>query len=129
MVLFSECEAESMQCSALEPEASAAAGESAENSVTRIHHDIGGLLIAIDRWESAHGPYERARDETRLDLRLKSLFDRLCRAPARSQAEVLNKLERAIHVGGRGTPLGDRLIQGALDDLRRIRVREKFSPN
>lgn len=94
-------------------------------NVADIHRDIGRLLIEIDRWESVHGPYDRSRDETRFDLRLKSLFDRLGRTPAHNEVEVMNKLERAIHVGGRGTPLGDSLIEGALHDLRRLRAGEK----
>ncbi|MBK8907495.1 MAG: hypothetical protein IPM60_06240 [Rhodospirillales bacterium] len=96
-----------------------------DQSVADIHRDIGGLLVEIDQWESVHGPYDRSRDESRFDLRLKSLFDRLVGARARNEAEVMHKLERAIHVGGRGTSIGDRLIESALHDLRQIRVQDK----
>ncbi|MCW5700784.1 MAG: hypothetical protein KIT00_13185 [Rhodospirillales bacterium] len=92
------------------------------DGVEDIHRQIGDLLVEIDRWEQSHGPYDRRQDDVRFDIRLKTLLDHLCRATAKNETEVMRKLERAVHVGGRGTPIGDRLIEGALRDLRQIRV-------
>lgn len=91
-------------------------------SIPLIHNKIELLHREIEQWEQERGIYDWQRDEAGFDTRWKALILQMARTPAISYEEILLKLERAINEGGMGSPTGDRLVDSALRDLKRLMV-------
>ncbi|MCW5698254.1 MAG: hypothetical protein KIT00_00235 [Rhodospirillales bacterium] len=92
------------------------------NSIPVIHNKIELLHREIEQWERERGVYDWQRDEAGFDTRWKALIVQMSRTPAISYEEILLKLERSINEGGIGSPTGDRLVDSALRDLKRLMV-------
>lgn len=91
------------------------------DSVRTVHRHLVELVAEIERWERQHGAYDWQKDGAGFEQRWRRLIDQLCKTPAAEVAEAVIKMECAIDQGGQGSPDGDRLIESALADLRRLR--------
>lgn len=93
--------------------------------IPSVHNKIELLHREIEQWEQERGIYDWQRDEAGFDTRWKALIFQMARTPAISYEEVLLKLERAVNEGGMGSPTGDRLVDSALRDLKRLMVERR----
>lgn len=91
-------------------------------NIPLLHNKIELLHREIEQWVQERGIYDWQRDEAGFDTRWKALILQLARTPAISYEEILLKLKRAITEGGIGSPTGDRLVDSALRDLKRLMV-------